>query len=63
MVVRDLCVGHYPLLPRAMLGPILQARPPPEGVPNQVTDRGIEPESSFLLAFQLITTPSRGAGL
>ena len=39
-------VGHYPLLPRAVAGPILQARAPHGAVPNHMTDGGFEPEPS-----------------
>ena len=53
-------VGHYPLLPRfwvgpvnvPLMGPILQAPPPPGTVSNHVTDGGFKPESSTPVALQ-----------
>ena len=40
--------ARFPLLPRALVGPILQARPPPESVPNYLTDWDYELEPQYL---------------
>ena len=51
-------VGHYSVyLCRAMLGPVLQARPPPGATSNHMTDLSFEPKLSAPEASQHTAMP------